>query len=652
MAEHTNPLKIEFWEPEETIGKLWHGFASKFDSPISFQESTVSLSDFTSRLYILFRGLGGDHKVEIRPVSNEESHHRLSLIRKLGTAKEIVPRASFDGEILRLPAELAILPNHYENLAVYYWLTAMAVSAPTIKRPSDQLQSDLQILNQTGCMISNTFKIAPRLQKVYFELAQSILKQRSTLSLPPVEKQIEKYIRHLLGETISFSESELKLKTKIETGKFDEISAPRSYRSFQPIPLWIDLRELNFSQQQHLTDDPSSQSSTESAEEKTIKAQRKKSDQVERPDSLILHKFESILSWAEFLNLNRTVEDDDLDNAKKALEDQNEIGLGQNTKSPATKLKIHLDLSPEDVERERISGQNLYPEWNTRTNSYLNDHVCVFSSVAEIDSEPNISKFDQQAKIRIRSVKRQFEALRPGKVVTRGHFEGENLDLDLAVRSQIDQSINGFSNDRVWLKTRTEARDLAVMILVDVSRSTESAVDGQMVLDIEKEALTALAWGLNACNDAFAIASFSSLKRHRVYVQTCKSFSEPMNSIVENRISNLKPGYYTRLGAAIRHTTEQLSIQPQRRKLLLIITDGKPNDLDHYEGRHGIEDTRMAIKEARRLGNSVFGITIDESAKQWFPRLFGQGGFAVVPNPNKLTLALPKIYFQLVGGQY
>ena len=105
MAKHTNPLKIEFWEPEETIGKLWHGFASKFDSPISFQESTVSLSDFTSRLYILFRGLGGDHKVEIRPVSNEESHHRLSLIRKLGTAKEIVPRASFDGEILRLPAQ-------------------------------------------------------------------------------------------------------------------------------------------------------------------------------------------------------------------------------------------------------------------------------------------------------------------------------------------------------------------------------------------------------------------------------------------------------------------------------------------------------------------------------------------------------------------
>ena len=528
----------------------------------------------------------------------------------------------------------------------------MAVGAPTFERPTDQLQSDLQILYHTSCMISNTFKIAPRLQNIYFKLAQSILKQRSILSLPPVEKQIERYIRHLLGETISFSESELKLKTKIETGKFDEISAPRRYRSFQPIPLWIDLRELNFSQQQHLTDDPSSQSSTESAEEKTIKAQRKKSDQVERPDSLILHKFESILSWVEFLNLNRTVEDDDLDNAKKALEDQNEIGLGQNTKSPATKLKIHLDLSPEDVERERISGQNLYPEWDTRTNSYLNDHVSVFSSVADIDSEPNISKFDQQAKIRIRSVKRQFEALRPGKVITRGHFEGENLDLDLAVRSQIDQSINGFSNDRVWLKTRTEARDLAVMILVDVSRSTESAVDGQMVLDIEKEAITALAWGLNACNDAFAIASFSSLKRHRVYVQTCKSFSEPMNLIVENRISNLKPGYYTRLGAAIRHTNEQLSIQPQRRKLLLIITDGKPNDLDHYEGRHGIEDTRMAIKEARRLGNSVFGITIDESAKQWFPRLFGQGGFAVVPNPNKLTLALPKIYFQLVGGQY
>ena len=123
-----------------------------------------------------------------------------------------------------------------------------------------------------------------------------------------------------------------------------------------------------------------------------------------------------------------------------------------------------------------------------------------------------------------------------------------------------------------------------------------------------------------------------------------------MSRIVQERIGGLRPGFYTRLGAAMRHASAELAGQSRKRKLLLVITDGKPNDLDHYEGRHGIEDTRMAVREARRAGQSVFGVTVDKTAKSWFPRLFGQGGFEVVPDPDKLTQALPQIYRHLVGA--
>ncbi|MFC6654581.1 nitric oxide reductase activation protein NorD [Roseibium salinum] len=350
------------------------------------------------------------------------------------------------------------------------------------------------------------------------------------------------------------------------------------------------------------------------------------------------------------MNLNRRVDDDDNDDAKKAADDQEEIGLGQISKAPATRLKLHLDLAPEDVDRERLSGRILYPEWDTRSGRYLEDHVCVLASVVDADPEKGTIAVDPRAARRIRSVKRQFEALRPGRVTTRGHLEGDGLDMDAAVRSQVERLASGTGNERIWLQTRPEARDLAVSILLDVSRSTESAVSGRAVIDIEREALTALAWGLNACGDDFAISAFSSLKRHRVYLQTCKRFDEPMTATVEQRISGLRPGFYTRLGAALRHTSAELTTQSRKRKLLLVITDGKPNDLDHYEGRHGIEDTRMAVREARRAGQSVFGVTVDKSAKSWFPRLFGQGGFAVIPHPDKLTQALPQIYRQLVGG--
>ncbi|NJM84236.1 MAG: VWA domain-containing protein, partial [Tabrizicola sp.] len=238
---------------------------------------------------------------------------------------------------------------------------------------------------------------------------------------------------------------------------------------------------------------------------------------------------------------------------------------------------------------------------------------------------------------------------------TPGHPDGDVLDTERAVRARVDFLSTGEGTDRVWRQTRPERRDLAVSILLDVSRSTESAIpghghDGRSVIDIEREALAALAWGLDACGDSFAIHAFSSLKRDRVFVQEVKGFAEPMSEATESRIAALRPGHYTRLGAAIRHTSQLLTKETRKRRLLLVITDGKPNDLDHYEGRHGIEDSRMAILEARRAGHSVFGITVDRDGKSWFPRLFGQGAFALIPHPEKLTQALPQIYRQLVMG--
>jgi len=120
-----------------------------------------------------------------------------------------------------------------------------------------------------------------------------------------------------------------------------------------------------------------------------------------------------------------------------------------------------------------------------------------------------------------------------------------------------------------------------------------------------------------------------------------------MGSAVERRIGALKPGCYTRIGAAVRHASAQLVDQPQRKKLLLVLTDGRPNDVDHYEGRFAVEDTRKAVREARRLGIAVFGVTVDASAQSYFPALFGRGGYAIVGNIRRLPAALPAIYRQL-----
>ncbi|SLN37785.1 hypothetical protein ROG8370_01551 [Roseovarius gaetbuli] len=642
-------IELEPWEPEETIGKLWHAFASRLDAPLVHHGAAVDLSEVSGRLAVFFRGLGGAPSVEIRAVSPEVSQHRLKFLRRLGTEAELVARASFDGEVLRLPERLAIFPDRATNGALYLWLTAVVAHAPAHVLDGDPLRADLLAMRSALAMTRAALAAAPGLRALHSGLASATLHSRHANNLPRNEQAVEALVRHFLGGRSDLSALAQTFKTALDTGDLSQITAPRGYRSFQPVPLWPDLRELILSASSEV-ESRDTEGPPEEGSDRTHRARRRNADQAERRDSLILHKFEAILSWAEFLNLNRRVDDDDPDSAKKAADDQDEIGLGQISKAPATRLKLHLDLAPEDVDRERLSGKVMYPEWDVRTGVYLPDHVRVLHSTAPPGDGVPTFRDDPRAMRRITHVKRQFEALRPGRVSIPAQLDGDELDMEAAVRAQVDILANGAGSERIWRQTRPQARDLAVSILLDISRSTESAVGDRAVIDIEREALAALAWGLDACGDDFAIHAFSSLKRDRVYIQTCKEFCEPMNGLIESRIGALKPGFYTRLGAAVRHCSAELARQSKKRRLLLVITDGKPNDLDHYEGRHGIEDTAMAVREARRAGQSVFGITVDKQAKSWFARMFGRGGFHVIPNPERLTEALPLIYRELVGG--
>ena len=637
-------IDIEPWEPEETIGKLWHAFASRLDAPEAHHGAAVDLSEISGRLAVFFRALGGAQSVEIRPVSAEVSQHRLSFRRRLGAEAEHLPRASFDGEALRLPKSLAVYPSREANAALYLWLAASAAHAVNHEVRRDPLQADLRAIAEARAMTEATLSGAPGLRDLHETLCAATLSRRTAPNLPRYEAAIEALVRHAIGDPAPLP--------PLAQAMLDQPGAhraPRGYKPFNPVPLWPDLRALQFSAADTV-ETRDADGPPEEGAEGTHRARRRQADQAERSDSLILHKFEAILSWAEFLNLNRRVDDDDPDSAKKAADDQDEIGLGQISKAPATRLKLHLDLAPEDVDRERLSGVTTYPEWDARAGCYLPDHVRVLSSVAEESSFLPSFREDPRAARRINQVKRQFEALRPGRVSVPGCLDGDDLDMEAAVRARVDILANGAGSNRIWRQTLPQARDLAVSILLDVSRSTESAVADRAVIDIEREALAALSWGLEACGDDFAIHAFSSLKRDRVYIQRCKDFDEPMNGLIESRIAGLKPGFYTRLGAAIRHASADLARQTKKRRLLLVITDGKPNDLDHYEGRHGIEDTAMAVREARRAGQAVFGVTIDREAKSWFPRLFGRGGFHVIPQAEKLTQALPEIYRELVGA--
>ena len=637
-------IDIAPWEPEESVGKIWHRLASRLDPPPLFPAAAARFDDMAARARVVFRGLGGDPAVEVRPVALEASRHRTSFRRRLASAAEHVAQASFDGEVLRLPAGIAVFPDRADNEMLYLWLAAAAAHAPSRRAETDPLRADLAAIAAAQATTRATLDAAPGLRPLWRRLAAAHLRARRRPRLSATEAGVEGLVRHLLGDPAA---PDGDLFARYESPP-ESWRAPRFYRPFLPVPLWPDLRGVALSSPTEVESLPTEGEPEVSEEGTARKARRLKADQAERKDSIILYKFEAMLSWSEFLNLNRRVEDDDLDNAKKAADDHEEICLGQISKAPATRLKLHLDLAPEDVDRERIAGVFTYPEWDTRAGAYLPDHVRVLAAPVEVAPAVANAIADPASQRRIRAVRRQFEALRPAKRRRHAQPDGEELDLDATLRSVADFCATGQGSDRIWQENRPQNRDLAVSILLDVSRSTESAVTGRPVIEVAREALTALAWGLDACGDRFAINGFCSLRRDRVWLHECKDFADAMDATVEARIRSLAPGFYTRLGAAIRHASHQLAAQSRARRLLLVITDGKPNDLDHYEGRHGIEDSAMALREARRAGHSVFGITIDRDARSWFPRLFGHGGFAVIDNPDRLTTALPAIYRQLV----
>ncbi|MEM7498943.1 MAG: nitric oxide reductase D protein [Pseudomonadota bacterium] len=639
----------EFWEPEETVGKLWHGWASRLGAGTHHAGAAVRLEEIAPRLAVLFRALGGHGSVSIRPAVAETAEHRRSITRRLGTGEERLPVASFDGKTLRLPDEIAAFPAPEANAALYVWLAALAAHASSNPAPEpDPLRADVRSIAAARAATAATLADCPGLADLHAGLAEAHLAGRRAAPGSATETAVEAAIRAVLTDSSPEEGLANDLLAAAECGDLGTLAAPRGYRPHLPVPLWLGVPDSARSYGRDPSDEPVAGAREAETEARTRRARQRRSDRAERRDSLILHKFEAILSFAQFLNLNRRVDDDDPEGARKALDDTEELALSQISKAPRTRFKLDLDLAPEDVDRERLSGVHLYPEWDARSAAYLTDHVRVLESPAE-PAAAGLS-VGQAGRRRIARVKRRFEVLRPRRILLPGQPDGDELDLDAALRSRADLAASGMGTTCVWRASRCEARDLAVTILLDVSRSTESAVGQRTVIEIAREALSALAWGISACGDDSAILAFSSLRRDRVFMHRVKGFAEPMSGVVDARIAGLTPGFYTRLGAAMRHASAGLSRSARSRRLLLVLTDGKPNDLDHYEGRHGLEDSHKAVREARRGGQAVHGLTIDHTARTAFARIFGRGGFTLIPNPERLTDALPAIYRQVVGS--
>ena len=182
------------------------------------------------------------------------------------------------------------------------------------------------------------------------------------------------------------------------------------------------------------------------------------------------------------------------------------------------------------------------------------------------------------------------------------------------------------------------------MFMVDVSGSTKGWIN-----DAERESLVLLCEALEILGDRYAIYGFSGMTRKRCELYRIKRFDDDYGADVRARISGIKPQDYTRMGVIIRHLTRLLNTVEARTRLLITLSDGKPDDYDGYRGEYGIEDTRQALLEAKHTGVHPFCITIDHRGHDYLPHMYGAVNYTVIEDVRQLPVRVPDIYRRLTA---
>lgn len=608
---------------EEAVGSIWHRLITRAANP-RYPLEAVKLEDMIKTAGIFFRALGGDSGLDIRATSATEHGARRSFLQRVAGSSEKIELTWLDEETLRLPAVLDILPTRSLNRDLYLWLIALA----TVEK------NDLVVWEAHSQQATLTvFERFPGLRSRYQRLLDATLLLRPDPDkLPQDEALLERAIRTALAQPGSVKQ------------------LPLASQPPHPVHLWLHPNSPRIlpASSGKTPPSPDQQQEGDGNSKKTDGTQRHQAERVDMPENknpfMMFFRAESIFSWAEYIKMNRPTEEDGDANAD-AANDMDKLSVAQDGKSVASRIRFDLDL-PSVAHDDLPLGEGiLLPEWHYKKQILQPDH-CRLQPMIAREAVP--CALPQHLAANARRIRSQFEALTPARVWINAQFDGTEPDLNAYVQFAADRFSGHAAERGLYRAHQYRDRDLSCLMLADLSLSTDAWVsDTARVIDVIRDSLYLFAEALSATGDRFSLYGFSSLRRDNVRLHVIKEFAEKYNAGIRGRIQAIKPGFYTRMGAAIRHASQLLAKQKTTQRLLLILTDGKPNDMDQYEGRYGIEDTRVALVEARKMGLRPFCVTIDEKANNYLPHLFGIGGYVVIRKPSELPKQLPLLYAQL-----
>jgi nitric oxide reductase NorD protein len=584
-------------------------------------ERVVSLDDVQRRLDLLITAIYG-RSIPIEPI--DQSVWNRERVRQLANrdprAREATPGG--DGATIYLPPELAAGVGDADAVARYRLFAieqAERITRGTAERAplGDPLARDLYLLREATAIDAHIARAHPGMLAALRAERDAALQRRPALDgLSPAERAVETRVRDALAarpEPATREPSDPEASLVWARAMAEQIRADgAAYRGVAPSAVWGTVRTASSA-----LADP---------------------EDVGRP-------------WlgTEQAELPRE------DGRRGESLPEHEGDQAGSTPSPEASAKRFDDSHGlteviADGVVEQLPPPIFYDEWNSDTGSYLKRGAAVrVYTPAEGDTSWAPDTLRQYGSL-VRQVRQQFERLRARRSLLKRQRAGDDLDLAACVDAIVDRHIGAAPDDRLYVDARPARRGLAISLLADVSGSTEARVNEQWrIIDLEKIALLLATEALDALGDLYAVHTFGGKTAMNVKLTTIKDFAERSGEIVHQRIAAIEPGGFTRLGAAVRHATHRLARQSAGHRLLLLLSDGRPNDVDLYQGPYGVEDARQAIAEARASGVYPFCLTIDRDASQYLPRIFGQAGHTILQRPEQMPRALLAVVRALIG---
>lgn len=348
------------------------------------------------------------------------------------------------------------------------------------------------------------------------------------------------------------------------------------------------------------------------------------------------------------MGMQRPTDRDDQTPAEEFADSVSELAEARLVSTPERARDVLISDDPPDSRASEASQPGntdpaliQYPEWDFRVNGYHIPGTTVRLVAPAVGPQEWVDQTLNRHRTLLWSIQRQFEMLRPQRTRRRRQLEGPDVDLDAYIEARSDRHAGRTMPQALYQNEHRGKRDTAIMLLIDISGSTDSWLSAaHRIIDVEREALLLVCAALETVGDPYAVLAFSGEGPHGVDIHTIKDYQESYSRQIAQRIAALEPDRYTRTGSALRHASAVLMGQRAQHRLLLLLSDGKPNDADQYEGRYGVEDMRQAVSEARLQGIFPFCLTIDWQAANYLPTIFGAHQYALLPKSEHLPTIL------------